>query len=321
MKTILRTFFAISPLFFISNLHGQDAIFYQFNGSPIFSNPAFTGLAQKDDKSKARFVFNYNGGFSGINNYPKAMNLSWDQQINNLGGVGAHIFRDGNSFYTHTQIGGSYSTQLKISEQTMISAGAELGFNTKSIDPSQLRWGDQIVATQGFVNQTQEKFKTNISYFNSAAGIIVSSDHWIGGFSVRNINQPNISFFEGPLKLKPHYSGMLGYQFKVSEQFRLTPTFQFHVQQPFKTYLLGGMATIKGVQFSFQYQTYDKSLRYSDRLNLGVGYGFKSIRLLYNVSAYIDQSIPAGNQHEIGFRWLWDTKAQSKKTTKVLSIF
>jgi len=225
---------------------------------------------------------------------------------------------------TRTEIVGNYGEQVRLTDDIMLSGGVQLGFNMVSLDPSNFKMGKSDQPTQGFGSGSgsDSNMVTNISYFNASAGVLLASNNWLFGFSAFNINQPNKSFYRNQkAKAYVHFSGLLGYQFKTSEHISITPTFQMHVQSNFQTYLIGGLLNINQFQLSAQYQDYVDVFTNSARLNVGAGYQYKSVRLIYNISRYLDGNIPMDSQHELGLRWLWGSTGDGNHNKDILSLF
>src|SRR3954470_19629164 len=94
------------------SLMAQDPQFTQFYASPLYLNPAFTGLTYEH-----RFALNYRNQWPGINTAYTTYMASYDYNISNLNsGIGLFALQDraGSSNLVTTQYGANYAYRIKI---------------------------------------------------------------------------------------------------------------------------------------------------------------------------------------------------------------
>ena len=123
-------------------MKAQDPQFTQFYASPMYLNPAFTGVT-----TEHRFVANYRNQWPGVSKAYQTSMASYDYNLSDLSsGVGLTVMQDkaGTAGLTHTQIGASYAYHFKISKFTEIRMGANVNYNMKRLDFSKLKFNDQI---------------------------------------------------------------------------------------------------------------------------------------------------------------------------------
>ena len=188
----------------------QDPTFSQFYANRLYLNPAFAGTAKCP-----RVTLNYRNQWPGIDNSFITYTASYDQQVDALsGGIGALIMRDvaGEGVLSTTSAALMYSYQFRVNRKWSIRAGFQGTFVQKSIDVSNLRFGDQIDPRRGFVYQSSEQINNdNVIYPDFSAGLLGFSDKYYFGFSAHHLTQPNeglISDSELPLRYTAHFGAV-----------------------------------------------------------------------------------------------------------------
>lgn len=107
----------------------QDPQFTQFYASPMFLNPAFTGLTYEH-----RFTANYRNQWPGIKKAFSTYMATYDYNISNLNsGIGAFLLQDraGSSNLVTTTGGGSFAYRIKINKTSEARAGLLLSLAQK----------------------------------------------------------------------------------------------------------------------------------------------------------------------------------------------
>ena len=160
----------------------QDPTFSQFYANRLYLNPAFAGTAQCP-----RLTLNYRNQWPGIDNSFITYTASYDQQVDAIsGGLGALVMRDiaGEGVLSTTSAALMYSYQFRVNRKWSIRAGFQGTFVQKSIDVSNLRFGDQIDPRRGFVYQSSEQINNdNVIYPDFSAGLLGFSDKYYFGFA------------------------------------------------------------------------------------------------------------------------------------------
>ncbi len=201
---ILGSLFVVGSC--ILKLNAQDPELSQYYAAPVYTNPALAGSAVCNYGAAGRVALNYRNQWPGLPGTFRSFAASWDQHIPSIGGgLGAMVFSDvaGSGLLTSTTISGVYSYLLPLARgKVYMRFGLQGAVTFKSIDFNKLRFGDQIVPTQGFVNPTAEqKPATNITYPNFNAGWIMYTSKFYIGLASHNIIEPNWSFYENPAAL------------------------------------------------------------------------------------------------------------------------
>lgn len=239
--------FAIALLSLFINSNAQDPGFTQFYANPLYLNPAFAGSAMCP-----RIHLNYRNQWPAISGTYITYSASYDQYVKAVGGgLGLLVTRDeaGEGTINTTNLSGIYAYQLAISPKVSIRAGFQATYAQKALDWDKLTFGDQISATNGFVNNTAEVPGTNVSSnLDISAGALIYSKKFFGGFAAHHITEPDEYLLAGPSKLPIKYTGHAGANIPVGGRGTdtyLCPNIIYMQQQDFK-HLNLGMYIIKG---------------------------------------------------------------------------
>jgi len=134
----------------------QDLHFSQWFNSPLTTNPANTGFIPDADY---RIGANYRSQWVDVLNAPyKTMSIWGDAQVfrdrieNGWLGVGGVILRDvaGSGNLTSTKMYGSIAYHQQIGLGSLVTAGFNVGWSNKRVDPTQLKFPDQFNKATGF---------------------------------------------------------------------------------------------------------------------------------------------------------------------------
>lgn len=228
---------------------GQDLHFSQWFNSPLTTNPANTGFIPDADY---RIGANYRSQYVNVMNVPyKTFSVWGDAQVfrnkieNGWLGLGGVILRDvaGSGNLTSTKIYGSIAYHQMVGIASLFSAGFNIGWANKRIDPTRLKFPDQFNQATGFFDAgvpTSVVFNsTSTSYADIQAGLnyayFPTKDLYINaGFSIHHINQPKESFFtESPgfeNRLAQRYIGFINASIKSSDMVIINPMAYYTIQ-------------------------------------------------------------------------------------------
>lgn len=214
---LLHMLLAVAVMGPALSVRAQDAQFTQFYASPMYLNPAFTGLTFEH-----RFVANYRNQWPGVKTAYQTAMASYDYNMTDLNsGLGFTVMQDrsGTAGLTHTQIGASYSYHFKINKFAEIRMGANLNFNMKRIDFNKLRFNDQI-ATGSAVSIEATNYEP-LNFMDFAAGALLNSNEYWLGFSAKHLTQPNSSMTADKVPLPLSISLHGGYRFILEQKSRV----------------------------------------------------------------------------------------------------
>jgi len=170
MKNIYCFLLVFSPF----AVEAQDPFFIQAYSNPLLLNPSFAGSA-----GCSRVVTDYRNQWPANTANYATSTFSYDKHINALhGGLGFNYLQDnaGSSSYKTTSVGVIYSPTFIIKKKVSIKPSIETNFFQKSLDYSQLTFGDMIAPGYGFVYNTLETHsyppKTG---FDFSSGILINT--------------------------------------------------------------------------------------------------------------------------------------------------
>lgn len=182
-------------------MQAQDPIFSQFYAAPIVVNPAFTG-----NSYAPRISLNYRNQWPGIGDGGAYTTYaaSYDQFAEALNsGFGLLLLTDdaGAGILRTTKLSGLYSYRVQFNDRLFAKIGLEAGYVQSRLDWDQLIFGDQIDELGGFSpggsaipTQEERPEDLNRNYFDLSAGMLVYSDRFYGGVSLKHLNRPEDSF-------------------------------------------------------------------------------------------------------------------------------
>jgi len=183
-------------------LQAQDPMFSQFYASPLQINPAFAGVT-----IAPRLTLNYRNQWGQIEGGYETYAATYEQSLADLNsGIGLILMADDamDGVYKTNRVSGVYGYELKINRNSFIKFGIEAGLIRTSVDWDRLRFGDQIDPLNGFEdpqgNPTQSAElrpqNLNKTIFDVGAGVLVFTEKYYGGVSVKHLNNPDESLLE-----------------------------------------------------------------------------------------------------------------------------
>ena len=298
IKKILLLNVAIA---FTVSVQGQDLHFSQFFNSPLTTNPANTGFIPDADY---RIGVNYRNQWSTVMSVPyKTMSAWGDAQLfrdkleNGWIGIGGVLLSDvagsgnlkSNKFYASA----AYHQMLGIS--SLLSAGFNLGYVSKRIDPTNLKFPDQFDGK--FFDGTRPtgvQFNNlNIDYYDMQVGInyayFPQENVYINaGYSVHHVNKPKESFFDDNTKagkLDMRHIGFVNAILKVSPRVIINPNIYFTTQTK-AVEITGGLnANYNLSEFGEQQLIFGAYYRYKDAVIPMAGLELKHVSFTFTYDA------------------------------------
>jgi type IX secretion system PorP/SprF family membrane protein len=231
-----------------TSLQAQDLHFSQFFNSPLSTNPANTGFIPDADY---RIGAHYRNQWSTVMTVPyKTISVFGDAQFfrekleNGWLGLGALLLNDqaGSGSLTSTKIYGSVAYHQMLGLSSLLSAGFNIGWANKRINPSKLTFPDQFEgkffdgnrpsqAKNGLVN-------TSVSYLDVHAGMNYAyfpdeNVYVNAGYSIQHVNRPKETFFNDNTvesRLSMRHTGFINAILKVNDQLIVNPNAYFSTQ-------------------------------------------------------------------------------------------
>lgn len=195
-------------------MFGQDPQFTQFYASPLYLNPAFTGLTYEH-----RFSINFREQWPGIKTAYRTGMFSYDYNISNLNsGIGIFLLTDraGTSNLVTQQQGLNFAYRFKINKYSEFRLGILMATVQKKLDFTNLIFNDQLANGPGSGPSRDALGAERVRYFDMGCGALYNStNYWIGA-SAKHINQPNASMTGEVNPLPVFVSVHGGYRYIIS---------------------------------------------------------------------------------------------------------
>ncbi|MEX0966166.1 MAG: PorP/SprF family type IX secretion system membrane protein [Bacteroidia bacterium] len=316
----LLTFFAAMMLL-APSLSAQDPNFSQPMAAPLYYNPAFAGTAHL-----ARLSGVYHDHWSSISSGNKTFNLGYDQHIEKLGG-GIGLFATQNNFRSgvasSTSIGAAYNYSLRISKKLNFRAGIKGSYNTRTVDPSKLKWGI------GHPPEPTKKYSDR--YPDFGAGILINGDNFYAGFGADHILEParTTDYFDISRGVYRKYVAQAGYFKKLSSDpkgYVINPYFVLHKQESVSQ-VWPGINLHKGlfaggISYRAIITSPAKTHINSDAFNFLIGFN----KGRFKVSYVYDYTLPdprsaARGSHEVAMAFFLGKESLSRTALKDTEMF
>lgn len=289
----------------------QDAQFTQFYANPLYLNPAFAGTARCP-----RICMNYRNQWPNLSANYVTYSASYDQHIDAIsGGIGLIVTQDNQAHgrLKTTTANLMYSYLLPVTRKFSIKAALQAGFFQKSLDKTNLKFGDMIDPKRGFIWNTNELIlSTNKQNIDFSAGLLGYSKRYFIGFSAHHITQPDEGLLGPaplPFKITVHGGAVIPLDRKGESS--ISPNILYQRQQQFSQINLGLYFTrgpfVGGLWCRNAGTTFDAFIILlgiqADHLKFGYSYDVTISRLSNN----------GGGSHEVSLQLQFDCKPKKKK--------
>jgi type IX secretion system PorP/SprF family membrane protein len=299
-----------------SKTHAQDLHFSQFFNSPLTTNPANTGFIPDADY---RLGVNYRNQFSSIMAQPYRTYSAWaDFQLlrnkieNGWLGIGAVLLGDkvGSGALTSNKFYGSVAYHQMLGQSSLLSAGFNLGYVSKRIQPRQLSFPDQFDGKffDRFLPTTVNFAATSINYFDMQVGLnyayFPTDDlYFNGGYSIHHVNQPNESFFnDGNAKVSMRHIGFVNALIKTNSNVIINPNAYYTNQAGASELVFGANVNYNLSEAGQQQLIAGLYHRWKDAIAPVLGIEYNRTRIMYSYDATISNLSSFNNTqgaHEI----------------------
>ena len=173
-------------------LYAQDPIFTQFYSNPVYLNPAFAG-----SNKCPRIVSNFRNQWPGFSGDFITTSLTYDQYVDKIkGGLGIILMSDQVAkTLKSNEASFVYSYHQHLSRKFTLNFGIQGTYISKSVDRSNLTFGDMIHPRRGFVLSTQDVINyAPVDIFDFSAGILGYTDKFYVGFATHHLTEPSFSY-------------------------------------------------------------------------------------------------------------------------------
>ena len=198
----------------------QDHMYSQFFDSPVYLNPALNGQFEGDLRMNLIYRNQYSSLAGGGLSY---LTASIDYNVPKFGGgFGLMVTRasEGTAYLIKNNLSGIYSYSVG-SDAFVLSFGLQAGVTDRSVDYGKLIFGDQIDPRLGYIpgapTAADPALFNNKYYFDSGAGInLTTGDFNIGG-ALQHLNRPNESFIGTSAKLPMRGTFHASYRYNITQ--------------------------------------------------------------------------------------------------------
>ena len=296
-KILLINLFLLASIITLA----QDLHFSQFYNSPLTTNPANTGFIPDADY---RIGINYRTQWSSVLNQPyKTMSATGDAQFfrdklqNGWLGLGGVLLSDkaGSGGLRSDKLYGSVAYHQMLGLSSLLSAGFNLGYVSKRIDPTALKFPDQFNGKffDGTTATSVQFSNLNIDYYDMQVGMnyayFPKEDIYINaGYSIHHVNKPKESFFGDNTevgKIPMRHIGFVNAILKVNPRVIINPNVYFTTQA--KAMEING-----GIQANYNLSEFGENqliaglyYRYKDAVIPTIGFETKKIAFTFSYDA------------------------------------
>lgn len=259
MKKVL--IILIATAFCAGGAGAQDLHFSQFFNNPLMTNPANTGFIPDADY---RIGASYRNQYSNLLANPyNTFSIYGDAQVmrnrleNGWLGLGGVLFRDqaGSGQLTSTKAYASVAYHQMLGFSSLLTAGFNIGWANKRIDPAKLTFPDQFDGKffESSMPTSVLLESTNIGYFDLQAGLnyayFPTENSFINiGYSIQHVNQPRETFFaddgSGSNRIPIRHIGFINGIFRVADNVIINPNAYYSLQASASEFELGMNAAI-----------------------------------------------------------------------------
>ena len=184
----------------------------------LILNVSFIYAQEENFVGQSRFLQKTNASFFGFNNLSRVgvlyntFRVSSEQNIDNkyfFGtlsfdekkfsiGLDLNSFKTQNTGYTKTLVNLSYVYKIQVQSNLFLLPAVTVGFASSQFQTSNFIFEDQLDRTTGYIN-TQSvdplaEATLNINYMDLGASVIMHSDTFLVGLSLKHLNQPSTSY-------------------------------------------------------------------------------------------------------------------------------
>ena len=302
IKYIYKIILVIAVLLINSSikLYAQDPIFTQFYSNPVYLNPAFAG-----SNKCPRIVSNFRNQWPGFSGDFITTSLTYDQYVDKIkGGLGVILMSDQVAkTLKSNEASFVYSYHQHLSRKFTLNFGIQGTYISKSIDRSNLTFGDMIHPRRGFVLSTQDVINyAPVDIFDFSAGILGYTDKFYVGFATHHLTEPSFSYIStnNTSFLNRRYTAHAGTEISLNskslfseEEKSLSPSVLFIKQGDFQQ-----------LNFGLYYRKGNYVLgawyREGDSFIVTAGINTKLLRIGYSYDLTTSQlGVYSGGSHEI----------------------
>jgi type IX secretion system PorP/SprF family membrane protein len=302
LRNVISSFICLASMATMAN--AQDLHFSQWFNSPLTTNPANTGFIPDAD---FRIGGSYRSQWVNVLSVPyKTFSIYGDAQLfrdkldNGWLGVGGVLLRDvaGSGNLTSTKLYGSVAYHQMLGNASLLTAGFNLGWANKRVDPTRLKFPDQFNKATGFfdagIPSAVDFNTTNVNYLDVQAGLnyayFPSTNVYVnGGFSIHHLNRPKETFFNATPgfdnRLAPRYIGFVNAAIKLNDMVIVNPMV-YYTQQAKANELVAGLNANYNISGNGEIQLIGGAYyRLKDAIIPMIGFQWKDLNMSFTYDA------------------------------------
>lgn len=330
LTILIYSLFAVALLLLHNNSFAQDIQFSQFYNNKILIAPSFAGST-----NGSRFGLNYRDQWSLIPKRYRTYDITFDHYFQRLkSGLGVYILHDGagEGYLTNTNIAAMYSFKFKIIKKWKAQPGLKFSYSHRSIDMSNLTFGDQLSFYGIRPFTIENKIDERIGYFDFGTSILFHNPrNWVG-FGVDHLGLANASMSSGRFIMPLKYSAFAGIRLKTIREHKVrgnvnvTMYMLYKKQGKSQQFDLGAIWTQHPLYFGAFYRglpvikTVDKNINH-DAIEGVVGLLYNDWDIAYSYDFTVSKLVStSGGSHEISITYIFNQKdkTRAKKIQKEL---
>ena len=286
-------FYVFLPL----NILSQNLNYSQFYSSPLNLNPAMTGIGEF-----GRFGIIYRNQWPNIGDGLHYIS-SWADYnlLKSNFSFGLNFSREveSSSSLSSSTFSPSISYEVNLNYNWVLKSGIQVSHSSSNFNRKNLVFYDQL-NEDGSSSQTNENFLLNDrkSFIGLAAGLLAYSDKTWVGFSIFNINKPNISFIDKNSNLNRLYSFHFGY---TIDNLKLSPSIHYKQYAKFRQLDVGTYFNLNPINIGIWYRGIPiDSNNFLNSLVGSLSLKIDNLRIAYSYDYNISYlSSFSGGSHEI----------------------
>lgn len=295
-----RIFFILLSAIAI-NLSGQDPVFSQYFNADMNLNPARVGTMSgwvSNIQNRNQWVDTNGGGFH-------TLNLGIQKSIDKYNsGIGLNINYDraGESLQTY-QLGLVIAKRIQLKENFRIGLGLNTEITQKYLATERLTFSDNIDPNDGFTSSSEPMtLASSVTVLNLSSGVDIQFFKLNLGYSLFNLNRPNLSFGEGVSRWPIRHALYSKYEFEIDDNSAVVPMILFQTQGDFNQVNFC-------VNYRYKWLNVLAGYRNEDAIIVGTGVGSKRLRFQYSYDITIGKLAGAtGGAHELGLIFRFGSK-------------
>ena len=303
MKQIFKILASIFFSIVVKTASGQGLHFSQYYNAPLLINPANTGFNPDYDY---RLGGNIRNQFANLGTPYNTMGIWGDARImqdrfeNGWMGIGGAVLKDaagGAGSLTATNITGSIAYHQMLGYNSLLSGGFSLGYVTKTIDLSKLRFDNQWNGQFFDISiPANEPFAYNqVGYLDLQVGMnyaFFASDnvYFNAGISMMHVNRPRESFFDASIannQLDNRFTAFANANIKIENLWIVNPNIYVSKMGPSWETVIGCNANRNLSGDGYQQLIVGMYYRNNDALIPMIGYQVNDLKCTFNYDATI----------------------------------